>query len=335
MATDKQAMIPQPSNIAVEKQSSIPQSTFQIGQNGTITAVPASTGSVQCDVFVINSNGAVEKADQGMLIVKDSEGKNVGVDIKSVSGVSETQIQSQNCVDVNGVKRVENELPDIIVVGPTSPSIFTDDEDSLPNVPVSNKDVDYSELPDILVPANDAVFSAASCSSSTWSLFGRPSLEPPSAKKPKVSRAKKPAAPRGKGAGNKAKLPVVPETPETAALTRKLSALQKDDLIGIIKRAVYFGKAPTYASIQDDLPKPNVKEFAKVLKKLKSAVMKAVPNPRFANPRWSSRDHYSFLRCQPALNEFAKVASEQISTISKLEVNFLWRYLVISNRHDR
>ena len=189
-----------------------------------------------------------------------------------------------------------------------------DDDDYLPNVPLKRKkkdDVDGVELPDVIPSPekNDAVASSSS-------FFGRPSLVPPPAKKPiKAARAKK--APASSKTGQKPKLPIVPQTPETAALSRKLSALQKEDLVEIIKRAVYFGKVPTFSSLDAEMPRPNVKEFAKEVKKLKSAVMKAVPRSRWG----STRDHYCFLRCQPALNDFAKVAQEQISVLSKLEVN--------------
>jgi len=317
VSTEKQTAVVHPLHLT--KESPIPLSTFQIGKNGIATPVSACQGAVQRDVFVINGNGAVRKADQGIRI---AEGDIVG---QSGSGVSEKRIQSQNFVDVDGEKRNENSLPDLIVVGPTSPSVLSEDldEDSLPNVPVpANEDQDDSDLPDIVTPppapASAIAPSSFFPSTPSCSFFGLPSLEPPAAKKPKATRAKKPAAPRGKAAANK-KRPVVPETPEVAALTRKLSALQKDDLIEIIKRSVYFGNAPTFASLEEELPKPNVKEYVKVIKKLKSAIFKAMPNPRFYNPRYSSTDHYSFLRCQPALNAFAKVASEQISTISKLE----------------
>jgi len=188
-------------------------------------------------------------------------------------------------------------------------------EDDLPDIEVPEKVAmdDGGELPDIM-EIETAAAQPSSSSSVPISVPTLPYVEPaPSpAKKAKGSRAKKTA---NNTASPKKKLPVVPETPEMSSLGRKLSALDKNELIDIIKRAVYFGKAPSCASIENDLPKPNVKEFTKEIRRLKSAVMKAVPRNFYG----SNRDHYSFLRCQAALNEFAKVASEQLSVLSKLE----------------
>ena len=203
-----------------------------------------------------------------------------------------------------------------------------EDSDALPDViPAKELDRKCNALPDIVKATENKVDDGGELPDI---VEGNLSVSTPSPVEPKPSSSavptpsvKKTKAPRGKKAAaakstpKQKSLPVVPETPEMASLTRKLSALQKQDLIDIIKRCVYFGQTPTSATLQDSIPKPNVKEFAKEMKRLLSAVRKSVPNSRWG----SRRDHYCFLRCQAALNEFARVASEQISVLSKLEVN--------------
>ena len=258
--------------------------------------VPASKdnaigGAVEA---IIVDHAPIESRPMEIISVLQKE--SLSLEAGSVSASSSSTASSEESVHEMGNGVDDDELPDV-------------------SIPEKVKNDDGGELPDIVET------EASVAPSPLAPIFTRPSLESPQA-------TKKPKAPRGgkKGAGGKTaaapkpKLPVVPETTEMASLGRKLSALQKEDLIDIIKRSVYFGKAPSLASLENDMPKPNVKEFAKEIRRLKSAIMKAVPRNFYG----SNRDHYSFLRCQAALNEFTKVASEQISVLSKLEVSILW-----------